>query len=55
MSPRIAVSPDDTDWKVAPEIPGLLLDVPHEGRWRQRPSLHIEATAHHLLRVTRQR
>ncbi|WP_163993707.1 hypothetical protein [Pyxidicoccus caerfyrddinensis] len=52
MSPRITVSPDDTDWKVAPEVPGLLLDVPHEGRWRQRPSLHIEATAHHLLRVT---
>lgn len=52
MSARIAAPPDDTDWRVPPDVPGLLLDVPHEGRWRQRPSLHIEAVRPSLLRVT---
>jgi len=42
---------DDTNWRLLPEVPGLLLDVPHEGRWRQRPSLHVEAAGLHLLRV----
>ncbi|WP_164010945.1 hypothetical protein [Pyxidicoccus trucidator] len=51
MSPRIALRVDDTDWGLAPPVPGLLLEVPQEGRWRQRPSLHVEAAFLDLLRV----
>ncbi|MCP3136916.1 hypothetical protein [Pyxidicoccus xibeiensis] len=52
MSARIAPSPDDTDWRLAPAVPGLLLDVPFVGCWRQRPSLHVEAAAYARLRLT---
>ncbi|MFP2910414.1 hypothetical protein ACLESD_36330 [Pyxidicoccus sp. 3LFB2] len=52
MSPRIALTPEDPDWRLPLAVPGVLLDVPYEGRWRQRPSLHVQATSHFLLRVT---
>jgi hypothetical protein len=32
--------------------PGLLLDVPREGRWLQRPSLHFEVASPYRLRLT---
>ncbi|MFP2929423.1 hypothetical protein ACLESO_30345 [Pyxidicoccus sp. 3LG] len=52
MTARIATNPDDTDWQLLPAVPGLLLEVPSEGRWRQRPSLHVEAAGDCLLRLT---
>jgi hypothetical protein len=52
MHPNVAFSPDDTeDWGLPLAGPGLLLDVPHEGRWLQCPSLHFEAAPGHRLRV----
>ncbi len=51
MSPHITLSPDDTDWGVPVASPGLLLDVPFEGRWRQRPSLQVQAADLRRLRL----
>lgn len=53
MHPSVAFTPDDTpDWGVPLAGPGLLLDVPPEGPWRQRPSLHLEAGRHDRLRLS---
>jgi hypothetical protein len=53
MHPSVAFAPDDTkDWGLPLAGPGLLLDVPREGRWIQRPSLHLEATPFYRLRLT---
>ncbi|MFP2931232.1 hypothetical protein ACLESO_39785 [Pyxidicoccus sp. 3LG] len=49
MPGRFTLSPDDTGWRLSAG-PGFLVDVPHEGRWRQRPSLHFEAL-HEDLRL----
>ncbi|XXF80192.1 hypothetical protein P2318_10690 [Myxococcaceae bacterium GXIMD 01537] len=49
--PRIAVTADDTDWRMPVGGPGLLLDVPVWGHWRRRPLLHVEVTRPYLLRV----
>ncbi|ADO69127.1 hypothetical protein [Stigmatella aurantiaca] len=51
MQPRIFVTEDDTDWQVPLGGPGLLLDVPAEAPWRQRPQIHVEATRPYLLRM----
>lgn len=51
MLPRVTLSDDDTDWDVPVAGPGLLLDVPLEGRWRQRPFLHVEAAPRYRLRL----
>ncbi|MFP2898939.1 hypothetical protein [Corallococcus sp. 4LFB] len=51
MKPRIAVTADDTDWRMPAGGPGLLLSVPSWGHWRRRPLLHVEATRPYLLRV----
>jgi hypothetical protein len=51
MQPRIFVTEDDTDWQVPLGGPGLLLDVPAEMQWRQRPQLHAEAARPYLLRM----
>ncbi|RKI49329.1 hypothetical protein D7Y27_03540 [Corallococcus sp. AB004] len=51
MQPRIAVTADDTDWRMPVGGPGLLLTVPTWGHWRRRPLLHVEATRPYLLRV----
>jgi len=51
MAPHVTLSADDTDWRVPIAGPGLLLDVPFEGRWRQRPSLHVEAAPRYRLRL----
>lgn len=53
MSHSVAFSPDDTeDWGLPVAGPGLLLDVPREGRWHGRPALHLEAAPGHRLRLT---
>jgi hypothetical protein len=53
MHPSVAITPDDTeDWGLPLAGPGLLLDVPREGPWVQRPSLHLEATPIYRLRLT---
>ncbi|WP_347402484.1 hypothetical protein [Corallococcus macrosporus] len=51
MKPRIAVTADDTDWRMPVGGPGLLLNVPSQGAWLTRPLLHVEATRPYLLRV----
>lgn len=44
MHRNVAFTPDDTpDWGLPLAGPGLLLDVPAEGAWLQRPSLLLEA------------
>lgn len=53
MHPRVAFTADDTrDWGPTVAGPGLLLDIPREGRWLQRPSLHFEVAAPYRLRLT---
>ena len=53
MHPSVAFRTDDTeDWGLPLAGPGLLLDVPREGPWAQRPSLHFEAAPGHRLRVS---
>ncbi len=54
MHQRVAFAPDDTrDWGLLPLAgPGLLLDVPREGPWRQKPSLHLEAAPGFRLRLS---
>jgi hypothetical protein len=53
MHPSVAFSVDDTeDWGLPLAGPGLLLDVPHEGPWRQPPSPHVEAAPGYRLRLT---
>jgi hypothetical protein len=53
MHQRVAFTPDDTEtWDLPLAGPGLLLDVPHEGPWRQRPALHFEAAPEYRLRLT---
>jgi hypothetical protein len=49
--PRIAVTADDTDWRMPVGGPGLLLDVPVWGHWRRRPMLHVEAARLYRVRV----
>jgi hypothetical protein len=52
MHPGVALTPDDTpDWDLPTVGPGLLLNVPAEGRWLQRPALHLEAAPGYRLRV----
>ena len=51
MHPHVSLHADDTDWGVPVASPGLLLDVPFEGRWRQRPFLHVEAAPRYRLRL----
>lgn len=52
MHSHVAFTPDDTwNWGPAVAGPGLLLDVPREGRWLQRPSLHFDAAAPYRLRL----
>lgn len=49
----VAFTPDDTrSWGLPLVGPGLLLDVPRQGHWLQRPSLHFEAAAPYRLRLT---
>ena len=49
----VAFTPDDTrEWGLPLAGPGLLLDVPREGAWAQRPSLHFEAVPGYRLRVS---
>ncbi|KFA93284.1 hypothetical protein [Archangium violaceum] len=53
MHPSVAFSADDTeDWGLPLAGPGLLLDVPQEGPWRQPPSLHVEAAQGYRLRLS---
>jgi hypothetical protein len=53
MHRSIAFTPDDTrEWGLPLAGPGLLLDVPREGPWAQRPSLHFEAAPDYRLRVS---
>jgi hypothetical protein len=53
MHPSVAFTRDDAqDWGRAVGGPGLLLDVPREGPWLRRPSLHFEAAHPYLLRLT---
>lgn len=53
MHPSVAFAADDTeDWGLPLAGPGLLLDVPAEGRWRLPPSLHLEAAPGYRLRLT---
>ncbi|HYH98259.1 hypothetical protein [Hyalangium sp.] len=48
----MALTADDTrDWGLPLAGPGLLLDVPHEGLWAQRPALHFDAAPGYRLRV----
>jgi hypothetical protein len=50
--PRVVLTPVDTVERGVPTAgPGLLLDVPSEGRWLQRPSLHVEVSAPFALRL----
>lgn len=49
--PRIELGTDDTEWGLPTASPGLRLEVPASGRWRERPSLHVEAAGRYLLRV----
>jgi hypothetical protein len=51
MQPRIFVTEDGTDWQVPLGGPGLLLEVPPESPWTQRPQLHVEAARPYLLRL----
>ncbi len=52
MHPGVAFNADDTeDWGLPLAGPGLLLDVPREGPWARRPSLHFEAAPVHRLRL----
>ena len=49
----VAFTPDDTrEWGLPLAGPGLLLEVPREGVWAQRPSLHFEAAPGYRLRVS---
>ena len=53
MHQRVAITSDDSrDWTPCVVGPGLLLDIPHEGHWLQRPTLHFEAAAPYRLRLT---
>ena len=53
MYPSVAFSADDTeDWGLPLAGPGLLLDVPREGPWRQPPALHVEAAPGYRLRLS---
>lgn len=53
MHRSVAFTPDDTrDWGLPVAGPGLLLDVPREGHWLQRPSLHFEVAPPYRLRLT---
>ncbi|QSQ20068.1 hypothetical protein JY651_32980 [Pyxidicoccus parkwayensis] len=55
MPGRFTVMPDDTRWSVmagpVTAGPGFLVDVPYEGAWRRRPSLHFEAPQDEDLRL----
>ncbi len=52
MPTGVTFTPNDTsDWHLPLAGPGLLLDVPAEGRWRQRPALHLEAAPSYRLRL----
>ncbi|WNG45961.1 hypothetical protein F0U60_18950 [Archangium minus] len=52
MHPSVAFAIDDTeDWQLPLAGPGLLLNVPFEGHWRQSPSLHFEAAPNYRLRL----
>jgi hypothetical protein len=53
MHRGVAFTPDDTEaWGLPLAGPGLLLDVPHEGPWRQCPVLHFQAAPDYRLRLT---
>jgi hypothetical protein len=53
MHRSIAFTPDDTrEWGLPLAGPGLLLDVPYEGPWAQRPALSFEAAPRYRLRVS---
>jgi hypothetical protein len=53
MQRSVAFTPDDTlDWGLPLAGPGLLLDLPSEGRWLQRPALHLEAAPCYRLRLS---
>jgi hypothetical protein len=53
MPHSVAFTPDDTrEWGLPLAGPGLLLDVPREGPWAQRPALHLEAAPGYRLRVS---
>ncbi len=51
MHAHVILSADDTDWDVPVAGPGLRLDVPFKGRWRQRPFLHVDAAPRYRLRL----
>jgi hypothetical protein len=52
MHPSVAFTADDTrEWHLPLAGPGLLLEVPREGPWAQRPSLHFDAAPGYRLRV----
>ncbi|MCP3143175.1 hypothetical protein [Pyxidicoccus xibeiensis] len=52
MHPGVTITTDDThDWHLPVAASGLLLHVPAEGRWLQRPALHMEAAPDFRLRL----
>jgi hypothetical protein len=51
MHPGVTFTPNTAEWNLPLVGPGLRLDVPFEGRWRQRPSLHFEAAPRFRLRL----
>jgi hypothetical protein len=53
MHQSVAFTSDDTrDWGPSVAGLGLLLDIPREGRWLRRPSLHFEVAPAYRLRLT---
>ncbi|MDY7227600.1 hypothetical protein [Hyalangium rubrum] len=53
MHRSVAFTPDDTrEWGLPLAGPGLLLDVPQEGPWAQRPALHFDAVPGYRLRLS---
>lgn len=53
MHSSVAFTPDDTvEWGLPLAAPGLLLEVPRQGPWARRPSLHVEAAPGYRLRLT---
>ncbi len=52
MHPSVAFTVDDTrEWGLPLAGPGLLVEIPREGRWARRPSLHFEAAQDYRLRA----
>ncbi|MFP2926494.1 hypothetical protein ACLESO_14985 [Pyxidicoccus sp. 3LG] len=52
MHPGVTFTEDENnDWNLPVAGPGLLLHVPAEGRWLQRPALHLEAAPGYRLRL----